>query len=400
MAGVVVTPRARLLRGHVWVRAQEVASTWGDPAPGDVVGLRDGRGRPLGRGFWNPTSHLVVRLLDRGVAGGGTDAPDDLDLAFVTDRVRRALARREGLDGVDPRLCRVVWSEGDGLPGLVVDRYGEHLAVQFLGLGFDRRRALVLDALLEVLSPASVVERSESPVRRAEGLEPARGLLWGREPAPFTVATPAGPTLVDLLGSQKTGLYLDQLGNQAVVARLAAGRHVLDCFCNQGGFALAAARAGAASVTGVDSSAPALALAAAGARAACVDATWVEANVFDHLRALDRDGACGRYDLIVVDPPPFAPNRRSLPGARRGYKELNLRALRLLRPGGLLSTYSCSHQVGRELLGEILADAAADARRGLRVVAEHQQRADHPVLVGVPETGYLTGVTVEVVDTW
>jgi 23S rRNA (cytosine1962-C5)-methyltransferase len=264
----------------------------------------------------------------------------------------------------------------------------------------ERRRAALLEALVEVLRPRSIVERSEGPARRAEGLEPARGAVLGEAPAPFAVATPSGPMVVDLAGGQKTGLYLDQLANHRAVAALAAGRRVLDGFCNQGGFALAAALAGAAEVTGVDSSAAALALAARNAEAAGARATWVEANVFDHLRALDRERAVGRYDLFVLDPPPFAPNRRSVPGARRGYKELNLRALRLLEPGGLLSTFSCSHHIGRAELEEVLVEAAVDARRSVRVVAEHGQRADHPVLLGVPETRYLSGLTVAVVDAW
>lgn len=393
MAGVVIAPRARLLRGHVWATGREVVRTWGEPEPGDVVELADPAGRPLGSGFWNPTSHFAVRLLTRHPVA-------EVGAAFVAERLRAALRWRQAAAGVDPRLCRVVWSEADGLPGLVVDRYGDHLGIQVLTLGIERRREDVVAALVDVLAPRSIVERSEGPARRAEGLEPARGALVGEVPPPFAVDSGSAPFVVDLAGGQKTGLYLDQLGNHAAVAALAAGRRVLDGFCNQGGFALAAARAGASSVTGVDSSAAALALAAANAERSGVEVTWVEANVFDHLRALDRKRAVGHYDLVVLDPPPFAPNRRSLPGARRGYKELNLRALRLLEPGGLLATFSCSHHVGRAELEDVLLEAAVDARRTLRVVGEHGQRADHPVLVGVPETRYLSGLTVAVVDAW
>ena len=245
-----------------------------------------------------------------------------------------------------------------------------------------------------------VIARNDASVRVAEGLELEVKVVAGEEPQPFRVTSGGISFLVDLMAGQKTGLYLDQLGNYGAVAEMAPGRRVLDCFTNQGGFALACARAGASSVTGVDSSAPALANAAANAEAIGLGEkiAWEEANAFDFLKEAESNEE--RYDLIVLDPPSFTRSKRSVKDAMRGYKEIHLRALKMLEPGGRLATYTCSHHVGRPEFLEMLCRASVDAKRSIRQVEMHTQRPDHPILPTIPETEYLKGMVVEVIPSW
>lgn len=383
MPGLVIKPRARIFHGHDWVYASEVAKSFGDPQPGAVISLKDFRDRPLGSAIFNPSSQIVARRFSH--------RRQDLDADFLHRRISRAAALRDHL-AIDPHLRRLVWSESDGLPGLVVDHYGPHLVVQLLTLAFHQRRDLVRQALVDLFHPASVILRNDAPLLRAEGLEPEITLLHGDPPGPVEVAANDLSFEVDLLDGQKTGLYLDQLDNHAAIARLAHGKRVLDCFCNQGGFALACARAGAAAVTAVDSSPAACAATRRNADRNGLAVTVVEANAFDFLRH-----AQPAYDLIVLDPPSFTRNKKSLADALRGYKEIHLRALKLLPNNGILSTFCCSHHATRALFRDNLAEAAADARKTLRLVADHHQRPDHPVLLALPETEYLKGLTVEVV---
>jgi len=383
MPGLVVKPRSRIFHGHDWIYSSDVAKSFGDPQAGDVISLKDFRDRPLGSAIFNPNSQIVARRISR--------RRQDLDADFLRRRISRAAELRQRFE-LDPRLCRLVWSESDGLPGLVIDRYGDHLVVQFLTLAFHLRRELVRDVLVELFAPASVVLRNDAPMLRAEGIDPEITLLHGAAPAPFEV-TAAGITFeVDLLDGQKTGLYLDQLENHALVATLAPGKRVLDCFCNQGGFALACARAGATAVTAVDSSETACHATRHNADRNGLAVEVIAANAFDFLRRAEP-----AYDLIVLDPPSFTRNKKSLADALRGYKEIHLRALKLLENGGLLATYCCSHHATREIFRDNLLEAAVDAKKSLRLVAEHHQRADHPVLLAIPETEYLKGLTVEVV---
>jgi 23S rRNA (cytosine1962-C5)-methyltransferase len=288
----------------------------------------------------------------------------------------------------------MVWSESDGIPGLIVDRYGDHLSVQTLTLAMDQRQEIIRDALLELLSPASIVLRNDSPIRKAEGMEPGISMLHGENPGPFLVRANALEFEVDLMDGQKTGLYLDQLQAHAEVAKLAKGRRVLDCFTNQGGFALACAKAGAAKVTAVDVSASACDAARRNAAMNGLEIEVLEHNVFDFLKH-----AKPEYDLIILDPPSFTRNKKTLMDAMRGYKEIHLRSLKLLEKGGILSTFCCSHHASRELFLDNLGEASVDAKKSLRLLEEHRQRADHPVLVTIPETGYLKGFTVEVIAT-
>jgi 23S rRNA (cytosine1962-C5)-methyltransferase len=385
MPGLIIAPRARIFHGHEWVYATEIKKSFGDPQPGDVITLKDFRDRPLGSAIYNPHSQIVARRFSR--------RRQDLDLDFFIRRIGQAIEYRRR-SGLDESLCRLVWSESDGLPGLVVDRYGPHLSVQTLTLAMDLRRDLIREALLTLLSPQSIVLRNDAPSRKAEGLEPGIEMLHGDVPAPFVVQTNAIDFEIDLFDGQKTGLYLDQIEAHAEVARLAAGRRVLDCFTNQGGFALACAKAGAARVTAVDVSAAACAAARNNASRNGLNIEVIEHNVFDFLKHAQAD-----YDLIILDPPSFTRNKKTLSDAMRGYKEIHLRSLKLLDKGGILSTFCCSHHAGRELFLDNLAEASVDAKKSLRLIREHSQRADHPVLVTLPETGYLKGFTCEVIAT-
>ncbi len=385
MPGLIIAPRARIFHGHEWVYTTEIKKSFGNPQPGDVITLKDFRDRPLGSAIFNPQSQIVARRFSR--------RRQDLDLDFFSRRIRQALELRQRR-GIDERLCRVVWSESDGIPGLIVDRYGDHLAVQTLTLAMDQRRELIRDALIEVLAPKSIVLRNDSPSRKAEGLEPGIEMLYGENPGPFVVRANDLDFEVDLVDGQKTGLYLDQLEAHAEVAKLAKGKRVLDCFTNQGGFALACAKAGAAKVTAVDISASACESARSNAALNGLEIDVIEHNVFDFLKHAQPE-----YDLIVLDPPSFTRNKKTLSDALRGYKEIHLRSLKLLEKGGVLSTFCCSHHASREVFLGNLVSASVDAKKSLRLVANHSQRADHPVLVAIPETEYLKGFTVEVMAT-
>jgi 23S rRNA (cytosine1962-C5)-methyltransferase len=386
MPGLIIAPRARIFHGHEWIYASEIKKSFGNPQPGDVITLKDFRDRPLGSAIYNPASQIVARRFSR--------RRQDLDADFFIRRIRQALNLRIETPNLDETLCRVVWSESDGIPGLIVDRYGDHLAVQTLTLAMDLRKDLIRDASIEVLAPKSITLRNDSSSRKAEGMEPCIELMYGENPGPFMVHANGLDFEIDLVDGQKTGLYLDQLQAHNEVSKFSKGLRVLDCFTNQGGFALACAKAGAAKVTAVDISASACAAARKNAELNHLSIDVIEANVFDFLKSAQPE-----YDLIILDPPSFTKNKKTLMDAMRGYKEIHLRALKLLDKGGLLSTFCCSHHASRELFLENLADASVDAKKSLRLVAEHTQRADHPVLISLPETSYLKGFTSQVIAT-
>jgi 23S rRNA (cytosine1962-C5)-methyltransferase len=386
MPGLIIAPRARIFHGHEWVYATEIKKSFGNPQPGDVITLKDFRDRPLGSAIYNPASQIVARRFSR--------RRQDLDLDFFIRRIRQAINLRAETDGLDETLCRLVWSESDGIPGLIVDRYGDHLCVQTTTLAMDMRIDLIRDALIELLAPKSIVLRNDSPSRKAEGMEQSISLIHGENPGAFSVVANGLTYEIDLIDGQKTGLYLDQIQAHMEVAKMSKGLRVLDCFTNQGGFALACAKAGAAKVTAVDISASACAAARKNAELNGLDIEVIEANVFDFLKSAQPE-----YDLIILDPPSFTKNKKTLMDAMRGYKEIHLRALKLLDKGGLLSTFCCSHHASRELFLENLADASVDAKKSLRLLAEHHQRPDHPVLITIPETSYLKGFTCQVIAT-
>lgn len=386
MAGLVIKPRSRIFHGHDWVYATEVQKAFGNPQAGDVISLKDFRDRPLGTAIYNPESQIVARRISR--------RKQELDADFFDRRLRRALVLRETLAFPEP-VYRLVWSEADGLPGVVIDRYGDHFVLQTLTLAMDRRRELIVAALIGIFGEITVIERNDSSIRKAEGLEPRTGLLAGTWNGPVTLTINGLAQEIDLMEGQKTGIYLDQLDNYAAVGTLAKGRNVLDCFCNQGGFALHAARGGAASVLALDISASAVEATRANAARNGLVVEAQEANVFDFLK--EAETAERKFDLIILDPPSFTKTRKSVTDALRGYKEIHLRALKLLTPDGLLSTYCCSHHVNEREFHDVIADASVDAKRTLRVVSSHTQRRDHPVILTLPETAYLKGWTFQAV---
>ncbi len=389
MTTLIIKPRARIFHGHDWVYSTEIQKVAGEAVAGDVVALKDHRNRPLGTAIYNPHSQIVARRFSR--------RKQDLDADFFFRRLERALSVREAMHFPEP-VYRLAWSEADGLPGVIVDRYGDLLVVQTLTAAMDQRRHLISDALRQLLNPTGIVERNDSSIRVAEQLPPRVGMLHGDEVAPFDVAVAGIRQKVDLLTGQKTGLYLDQIDNYAAVARLAPGRRVLDCFCNQGGFALHSAKAGAASVKAVDISETAIAQARENAATNGLTIDLEQVNAFDYLKK----GSSEReeYDLIILDPPSFTKNRKSLQDALRGYKEIHLRALKMLSKDGILATFCCSHHVSREDLLQVMREASVDAHRLVRQLAIHSQRRDHPVVPTLPETEYLKGFTFQAMAAW
>ena len=385
MAGLIISPRARIFQGHDWVYGTEVRKVFGNPQPGDVVALKDFKDRFLGSAMFNPHSQIVARRFSR--------RKQELNGDFFSRRISQAVElRRRRLP--EETLTRLVWSESDGLPGLIVDRYADYLVVQTLTIAMECRLPIILNVLEDLLSPRGIIVRNDSPILAAEGISPSVRVARGQQPEPFAARSGSVQFMIDLQTGQKTGLYLDQLDNYAAVARFARGRRVLDCFCNQGGFALA----GASEVTAVDVSQDAMDAVARNTRLNGVSVQCVTDNAFDFLKkeaALVRDGGEHKWDLIILDPPSFTRNKKSVHDAMRGYKEIHLRAMKLLAPGGILSTFCCSHHAGADLFRESVLDAAIDAPATLRLMQQHGQRADHPVLLNIPETEYLKGFTYE-----
>lgn len=384
MASIIVRPRARVFHGHDWVHDNEVLKVTGKPEDGAVVGLKDQRDRFLGSAIYNSRSKIPARRFSR--------QRQDLDTDFFQRRIGMASEYRDKL-GLDPRARREVWSESDGLPGLILDRYGDCVVLQTLTLAMNQRKELIADAIETLLKPSCIIERNDAPVRKAEGMELHTGILRGAAPGPFDVSV-AGVTFgIELPGGQKTGLYLDQADNYALVAQHAQGKRVLDCFSNQGGFALACAKAGASHVTALDISADACAAIEANAVRNGVRLDVTETNVFDWLKSATTRG--DKYDLIILDPPSFTRDRARLNDALRGYKEIHLRAAQLLGNGGLLATFCCSHHVSDTIFLDVIRDAMVDAKKTARLRASYGQRADHPVILGLPESSYLKGHLLE-----
>jgi 23S rRNA (cytosine1962-C5)-methyltransferase len=379
----------RITAGHPWIYRSEIARIEGDATPGAIAVVKDHRGRVLGQAMLNVKSQIAGRILTRN------DEP--IDEAFVERRIREALAR----PGRSPRgfdACRVVFGEGDRLPGLIVDRYADMLVIQILTAGIDRLRDVIVRVLQRVLEPRAIYERSDASARKLEGLELRKGFAWGTGDTGVWIREGDLAFFVEVAAGQKTGFFLDQRENRQLVKRLARGREVLDCFCYAGGFSVSAAGGGAASVLGVDISAESLSWATRSAErnglAACC--AFTAANAFDQLRAFGREGRS--FDLIILDPPAFTKGREALAGALRGYNEINLRAMKLLSPGGILVTCSCSYHVDAPAFVDMLRSAAADARREFRLLELRTQAADHPVLLAAKETQYLKCAILEAVD--
>jgi len=372
---------ARVAGGHPWIFSSDVMDR-GEAAPGDTVRVVDPRGKPIGVAHYSSTSQISLRMLSRTV--------EPADKPFFLRRLTAAIAHRERVVE-NSTACRMVYSEGDLLPGLIADRYGAYLVMQTLDQGMDRSRDLIAHCLLELLAPKGILARNDAGVRKLEALPLETAVLAGEVPERVAIEMNGLTLEADLFRGQKTGVYLDQRENYLAARRFARGR-VLDCFTSTGGFALHGAGR-AESVEAIDSSAPALAIGEANARANGIsNITFRQADVFEFLAGIER-----RYSMVVLDPPAFAKSRKMIDDALRGYKEINLRALKRLDSGGVLVTCSCSHHVSEaELLG-VIAEAALDAGKVLRVLERRTQAADHPILLTVPETMYLKCLILEVV---
>ncbi len=383
---VKISPRgaSRLKSGHVWVYRSDIVSADGVP-PGSLVSVTDQRGKPHGTALYSSSSQIAIRLIS-------PDPVADLP-ALLRQRIADAIAYREALVR-DTDAYRVIFSEADFLPGLIVDRYNDILSLQVLTQGMDANliRGTVISELTQLMNPASILEHVDPRVRELESLPAVvSGLLQG-EKTSTTFHMNSVQFHYQALEGQKTGAFLDQRENYAAAVQYAHG-DALDAFCYQGGFALHLASR-CSHVTGVDSSRPALEVADMNAALNGRDIEWIEANAFDLLK--DYASSNRRYDIIVVDPPAFAKTKRDLDAALRGYNELNLRALKMLRPGGILVTCSCSYHVSQCSFLEMLAGAALDAHRTLRLIEVRGQSKDHPILLNVPETAYLKCVIASV----
>ena len=383
----------RIIAGHPWIYAGSVLRLTTPAADGALVQIKDHRQRFLGVGFYNSKSKIQVRLLDSERVIVNT--------TFFAGRIRAALAvRQKHLPGA--ASFRVVNAESDFLSGLIVDKYADVLVVQISSLGMDHRKEMIVEALQAVFSPRAIVERSEAAFRKFEGLPESNGLLRGALEGPVRVELNGLKFDVDILGGHKTGLYLDQQRNYQMVAGIANRGEVLDCFSFMGGFGLHCARAGAARVHCLEQSAEAGAAAKRHAELNGLGGrcSFETVNVFDWLKARTavrpHERVIPRYDAIVLDPPSFTRTRAAVEDAMRGYKEIHLRALKLLKPGGTLATFCCSHHVDAALFEAVILEAAFDARRTLRRVAIYSQSPDHPVLPAVPETEYLKGFAFEI----
>ena len=395
MAELVLHPgkERSVMRRHPWIFEGAVAHLKGRARAGDTVDVLADNGRPLGRAAFSPHSQIRARMWS-------FDAEETIDHAFFKRRVAAAVAARAALPELaDQQGLRLIHGESDGLPGVIADRYGETVVLQLNSAGAEKWREALVAALLQATGCARVFERSDSDVRGLEGLEARAGALFGGEPDQIVIGEHGIRLEVDIRGGHKTGFYLDQRENRRLVRELAAGRSVLNCFCYTGGFSLQALAGGAASALSIDSSGPALAGArrnlALNPQLDAARAEWRDADVFEELRALKKAGA--RFDLIVLDPPKFAPSAAHADRAARAYKDINLLGFRLLNPGGLLMTYSCSGGIGLELFQKIVAGAASDAGADARILRRLSAAPDHPVALAFPEGEYLKGLLCQVV---
>ena len=377
-----------LRQRHPWVYSGAIQRVEGAPAAGETVTLHAADGAFLASAAWSPASNIRARVWS-------FDPSAHIDAGFLAARVRAAVRLRDELLDAGHTGCRLIHGESDGLPGVVADRYGETVVVQLLTAGAEAWRDALFAALREATTCQAIYERSDADVRALEALPSRAGLVHGTLPEPLTFVEGGLRYRVDVVNGQKTGFFLDQRDNRARVRSVARGRDVLDCFCYTGGFTIAALAGGARSVLAIDSSGEALSAARANVAGNALDparAEWRDADVFAELRKL-RD-ARGAFDLIVLDPPKFAPTAHHAEKAARAYKDINLLGLKLLRPGGLLATFSCSGGVSAELFQKIVAGAALDARADASIVGRLGASADHPVALDFPEGDYLKGLLV------
>ncbi len=379
------TRDSRVRSGHPWIFRSDIERVEGAFTPGDVAEVRSANGTFLGRAFYNPNSQISLRML--------TQHDESIDGDFFLKRVQAAWDYRKLL--CDTQSCRAVYAESDFLPALIVDKFSGVLVMQCLCLGMEKWKHTLTDILVQVIQPQGIYERDDVPVRRLEGMEQVTGLLYGQVPDRVEMRENGILFSVDVREGQKTGFFLDQKENRAAIAPFCPGARVLDCFCHNGSFSLHAAKYGAQSVLGVDISQEALDVAQGNAQANGFGQVRFEAhNCFDHLRALTE--AKEQFDLVILDPPAFTKTRSAVESALRGYKEINLRGLRLVKPGGFLVTCSCSQHVHSDMFIDMFNQAARDARRKVRMVEFRTQGHDHPILPAAPETQYLKCIIAQV----
>lgn len=375
----------RVESGHPWIFRSDVQEMRGGAVPGDVVEVISSKGRFLGRAMYNPASQITLRMLTR------QDEP--VDRNFFAGRIQRAWDYRKAV--ADPDSCRLIFAESDFLPGLIVDKFADILVLQSLSLGIERQKDMLVELLREIVPHRGMYERSDVPVRELEGMQQVKGFL--SEPFDTRVEMMENGVRfqVDVENGQKTGFFLDQKENRAALKPLVKGRRVLDCFTHTGSFALHAAAFGAASVTGIDISEHAVACASENARLNGFEQVdFIAENAFDYLRRSSDAGE--RFDVVVLDPPAFTKTRSAIEGAVRGYREINLRALKMVQPGGFLVSCSCSHHISSAHFLEIIKEAAGDAKREARLVEYRSQGKDHPILLASAETQYIKCAILQV----
>lgn len=374
--------------GHPWIYKNAIDRVRGDYGPGDLVEIKDWRGKFLGIGYINPASYISARILTR--------KKEDIDRRFWRKRLERALDFRKKLniDALD--AYRLVFSEADFMPGLIIDKFNDYLVMQVLTLGMERLKEAIVGIIVDLLPVKGIYQKNDIAVRSIEGLSMVDELLFGEVPDEVIINENGVQFYVNISGGQKTGHYLDQRCNRALLNPISRGARVLDAFCYTGGFGLNAANFGAKSVIGIDASEDAVRTARRNAELNGVSeiCEYEVANVFDRLRELEEKGL--QFDLVVLDPPAFAKNKRAVEGALKGYKEINLRAMKILKSSGFLLTCSCSHHISWDLFEGIILEAAKDAHKSLRVVARTGQPSDHPVLMGFDESLYLKCLLLEI----
>ncbi|MEN3011856.1 MAG: class I SAM-dependent rRNA methyltransferase [Dictyoglomus thermophilum] len=369
----------KIVRGNPWIYDNEILKVEGDFSPGDVVDIYDSSKSFIGRGFINPNSKIRVRVVTR--------KEEEINKDFFRERILKAWEYRKKVVDVDS--CRVVFAEADFLPGLIVDKFSDVLVIQTLALGIDRFKEVIVEVLDEIFNPIGIYERNDVSVRELEGLPQVKGFLKGKFDTKVEILENGVKMIVDVENGQKTGYFLDQRENRASLKGLVDGAEVLDVFCYTGGFSLHALKYGASKVIAVDSSSTALEMAKENAKInGFIDKIeFIEENAFDLLRRFHKEGKT--FDVVILDPPAFAKSSKNLDGALRGYKEINLRAMKIIRDGGFLITCSCSQHVTRELFEKVIESASFDANRLLRLVEFRYQAKDHPILLSHPESLYL-----------
>ncbi|BBB91315.1 MAG TPA: class I SAM-dependent rRNA methyltransferase [Methylomusa anaerophila] len=377
----------RVESGHPWVYQSEIDYVDGQFQPGDIVDVYNFRQRFIGRGYINPRSQITVRILSR--------EQEDINRNFFKKRIETAWRYRQTFIA-EPEYCRLIFGEADFLPALIVDKFGQYMVMQTLALGIEVHKDTIVSVLEELFDPAGIYERNDVPVRKLEGLEMRKGYIKGKFPTLITVKENGIPFYADIENGQKTGFFYDQRENRLFLKYMVPEAEVLDCFCHTGSFAIHSALFGAKSVHSIDISEDAICLAQKNAALNKVDdrCRFEVANAFDALRTLT--GERRQYDVVILDPPAFTKSRDSIEGAVRGYKEINLRGLKLVRPGGYLITCSCSYHMDRELFKAVVVDAARDAKRVIREVEYRTQAKDHPILPAAGETNYLKFLVIQV----